>query len=251
MSRATPAERGTAHLRSLETYVLDPLERAERRALREREEIEAEGAAFRAFAARIADLPPATAERLPTAGQQTPAGRALATEPSPDRTDSIRTAYRETVLSVGHSDRVYGESLSANATAELGPALAALVDGSGTTASPPQRRALRGRALALAAEREQFCETLATEIGSVRTLREDLDAAIGELDSSVVPTWYREAWDARLEALVHRRQELLTDRSATIAGETDLCTYLYAGDDWTYPGLTAIARLCESVTAAE
>lgn len=245
MSRATPVERGTAHLRSLERYVRDPIRRAERRAVRERDEIAAERAAFRAFAARIADLPPASTGRQPTAE------RTLVDESRPDHTDAIRTAYRETVLSVDHYDRVYGESLSANVTAEFGPDLAAVVDGSGTTVPPPQRRALRGQALVLAHERAQFCETLAGESESLRTLCEDLGAAIGELDSSVIPAWYREEWDERLEALVHRRHELLIDRSSSIASETDLCTYLYDGDDWTYPGLTAIARLCESVTAAE
>lgn len=231
------------HLHILRKHVLDPLATAEERTERERADVVRERDAFEAFASRLATIP-TVAPASPTL----PLGEAR-TAPSRQTTERLRDAFRETVMSVPHYDDVYGESLEAHACGELGEELSQLFVHDATTPySDSHEELLTGAANQAAADRDRFRETLDTELDSLRTTYADLEAVLATLDTSIVPAWYRPEFEAEVKSILEARQATLYDRSvpASVDGHT-LCDYLYRDYPWTYPGLTAVAQLLDSV----
>lgn len=231
------------HLAVLHRHVLGPLSRALDVADRERTELAAEGDAFADFARRV--------ERIPADSGSEPrqrVGDGLRAAPS-QRTEDLRRAYRETVMAVPHYDDVYGESLATNAAAELGPDLAELVRaGSRVSFTPSHRSLLLGAAEKQARERETCRASVDGELDSLRSMRRELSDLLDTLDTSVVPAWYRSEFETRLDSIHADRQETIYGRSMPAALDSHtLCEYLYRDQVWTYPVLTAVARLRSSV----
>lgn len=234
----------TEFLRALRQHVLGPLATAERTLTAERTEVTAERDGFEAFAERLATIDPVSTP--PVSGPSPPMGGRDATV---DRLDRVRTAYRETVMSVSHYDDVYGESLVEHVAAECGDDLAA---GLRTDTSVPftstYKSGLRSAAVHAAQERALFLETLDREATSIETARRELAELVGQLDTTTVPEWYRERFADRLETVAHDRQETIRSRRTGpfLEGHA-LCEWLYRDASWTYPVLTAVARLREAM----
>ena len=231
------------HLYVLEKHVLGPLSTAETLATRERSEVAAERDAFEEFADRVSKLDPVTVDR-----QAVPLGDATNELPN-QRTERLRQAYEETVMAVSHYDDVYGESLEENVTVEFGAELAEVfrVDSS-VSFSPRHRELIVGAANQQARDRADFCDELDAEIDSLQSVHGDLSSLLGTLDNSTVPAWHSEEFTARIDAIQASRQSALFARSLPSRYDSHtLCGYLYGDEPWTYPGLTAVARVLDSV----
>lgn len=231
------------HLNVLRKHVLGPLSTAQGLAERERAEVAAERDAFEELANRVAGLSPVTADR-----QTVPLGSAA--KGSQDRrTESLRRAYRETVMAVPHYDDTYGEPLAENVTAELGAELAEIFRADSPVPFSPQHKDLLvGAAEQQAEDRDEFCDAIDDEVRSLQSIHRELSSLLGTLDNSIVPSWHSEEFLAKSEAIQASRQSTIASRSLPSGydGHT-LCGYLYGDESWTYPGLTAVARLLDSV----
>ena len=247
MAELDPRTGARQHLSVLRGHVLEPLSTAETVGERERVEVARERDAFQQFADRVADISPTS--------PQPPALRAgtVNTSVSTSKTEELREAYEETVMAVSHYDEVYGESVEENAVAEFGPDLASLlVPRNDVSFTEPQKQALVGVAEQRAADRDEFCSTLDSELNSLDSMRDDLTAVLDTLDSSIVPAWYREQFEKELTQVLSARQSTLGSRSSvSYTDGHSLCDYLYDEESWTYPGLTAVARLLDSVTVRD
>ncbi len=237
---------GREHLASLRAYVLDPVSAAETAVEREATEIRRERDAFEAFADRVEELAADSPRR-----SALPATTVLDERPRRSA-GAARRAYDDTVASLPHYDEVYGESIVANAAAELGPDAASLLvpDNDGPL-TERHKSVLAGAARRAATERDGFLNTLEVERESLRAAGEELTALLDELDASVVPDWYHERFESRLLEVVRDRQAELAGRSMSYVDGHDLCEYLNADVDWTYPVCIAVARLLESVTVRD
>lgn len=235
------------HLYVLHRHVLGPLSTAEAISDRERSEVAAERDAFDEFGDRVADLPAVSADR-----QTVPL--AAPSPESPDRRiGGLREAYEETVMAVPHYEDAYGETLEENATVELGAELAQLFRADSSASFSPQHRELLVSAATRQVEdREEFCAALDSEIESVQSTSAALSGLLDTLDNSIVPAWHSDEFRAELDAIQASRQSTLFSRSLPSGydGHT-LCGYLYGDEPWTYPGLTAVARLLDSVILQE
>lgn len=226
-------------LEALRQHVFTPLETANRAVEREQTEVTAELDAFETFAARLAMIEPVAQKSEP--GRQRMVARG---GPSADRMEQVRTAYRETVMSVPHYDEVYGESLVDNVAAECGSDLAAGIHAETSMAfHPSYKTALQTATAQAKQERRTFLDTLDREGRSVETARTDLTELIAQLDTTTLPEWHRETFANRLDRIVEARQETIqTRRTVPRLQNHALCEYLYQNNSWTYPVLTAVTR---------
>lgn len=224
---------------------LEPVGRAEDRVEWEREEVAAECRALDRFADRVEAI------EIPRPVLPAQAGGSLpAVDDAAGRMERVRTAYRETVMALAHYDREYGEPLVVHLAGEVGSDLARGVHAGGDEVFTPQfKGALLAAVRQARDERDAFLSTLEAEAASLAEAREALGAVAEALARDGEG---RRAGDRgppgplpeRLDAVVAERQELLHRRSPPhrVTGH-DLCTYLYQGEEWTYPVLAAAAAL--------
>ncbi|MFB6191715.1 MAG: hypothetical protein ABEI11_00155 [Haloarculaceae archaeon] len=229
--------------------VLAPVRTARETVEAERAEVIAERRAIEAFVDRVEALstargrPTGTGDRVP--GTETVA---LRTEAPGADLAAVRTAYRETVMAVDHYGAVYGDDLPESLAAEFGPELAVAVgDGAVGVLTPQLRGALVEAADESRDDRARFVDTLDGELGSLRAAAESVGDLLARLDGGdgagpAVPGEGAAVLD-RLDAIAARRQERLNRRPEFHRADGhDLCSYLYADADWTYPVLAGVAR---------
>jgi len=230
----------------LREHVLNPLTDAQAVVQREATEIDTEREAFDQLAQRVT-----TIETVPDR-QPKPQAHTLTVESQLQAADQLRQAYRETVMDVPHYDDVYGEPLGTNVAAELPPDVAVLFEDPADQITPDQKTRMRAAATNARASRETLAANLADEQESLATAYDELDAVITQLDGPHVPGGYTAQFEATLTKTIQTRQEILGDRHhRTRADGHDLCQYLYADQGWTYPVLTAVARLRSAVECPE
>lgn len=230
-------------LNSLRRHILEPLSTADRALERERTEVAAERDAFESFIERLMTITP---ENEPVV--EGPPLTVTVSELAPNRMDRVHAAYRETVMSVAHYDDVYGESLAENIAAEFGPDLAEGVHGDGLPLTPSYKNALRRAAAEAVQERRVFIDVLDRESQSIELARTELTDLITELDTTIIPEWYRETFTTKLDRVAQERQETLRTRRSLPRTENHALTeYLNHEEPWTYPVLTAVTRMRESV----
>lgn len=166
---------------------------------------------------------------------------------------ALQEGYEETVMAVHHYDHVYGESIEDNASAEFGPDLASLLSSeTPTTFTQSHKKLLVAAAKQRARDRDEFCDRLDAELHSLGSRRNDITTILNNLDTSIVPVWYREQFENEIRQLLRTRQSALGSQSSVpYLDEHSLCAYLYAEESWTYPILTATARLLDSVSVPE
>jgi len=227
---------------SLREHVLSPVSEAQEVARREHEEVDAEREAFWRFRDRVAGID--TVSPPPTVPK-----RRVASGLSDHRAvDRLRNAYRETVMDVPHYEDVYDEPLEPNFTAELAIGLPTGSQRDGTAFTDVYKSRLVAAIDQTLEQRAVFCDGLAGERDSLARGRDGLTDLLDELDGSSIPDWYSDEFEAESDEIVARRQETLRTRNrlGDVDGH-DLCTYLYQQREWTYPVLTAVARLRSSV----
>lgn len=231
------------YLFSLRQHVRKPISNALETAQQEHREVTRERDALDAFADRVSDFSTISSASI------SPSTVSLHSSQQSTDIEGLRQAYRETVMAVPHYDEVYDESLVSNVRAELGPEIATLFE-SNTEVSliSVQQQTVITAARQRAADRDKLCETLDAEISSLRSLRADLTAVLEELDSTIVPGWYRERFKDKLMAIITTRQSQLEERSLSHLDGHNLCESLYQNEPQTYPVLMAVARLRDCVT---
>lgn len=223
---------------SLRQHVLTPVSEAQSRVERELDEVDAERRAFGRFRDRVAGIEPVPPR------PDNPARQTVAHDPDDRTVEQLRGAYRETVMSVAHYDDVFGESLDTNVAAELSAEVATGFQRGGTRFTTMYKSRLTAAVDRAIAEREAFCETLATERDSLESCQESLVELLDPLDGPRVPVWHTTDFQDALSDIAHHRQEIV-HRGHTLSyiDDHDLYAYLYRDENWTYPVLTAIARL--------
>lgn len=234
----------TQVLRALRQHVLSPLATAERTLAAEQTEVTAERDGFETFAEHLETIDPV--RKRPVPGPPRPLGGRDSTV---DRLDRVRTAYRETVMSVSHYNDVYGESLVEHVAAECSDDLAAgLRPDTSVSFTATYKSGLRSAAAHAAQVRGLYLETLDREATSIETARRELTELLDQLDTTTVPEWYHARFAARLETVAHDRQETIRSRrTSTFLEGHALCEWLYQDASWTYPVLTAVARVREPI----
>jgi hypothetical protein len=231
-------------IRSLQEYVLSPISTASRAVDRERTEITDELNAFEAFRERLIDVDP-----VEKAVVQGPADQLVRSERTAEQMERVRTAYRETVMETSHYEDTYDESLFEHMAGEFG---AGIADGvrsdSSTVYSLPYRDMLRRGATQARLRREEFVADLDEEVESLDRARAALSDILSPLDTTVIPERYRDSFRAQIDDVAEQRQEIIRTRSTSpYLGEHSFCAYLYGEAPWTFPVLTAVTRLRESV----
>lgn len=232
------------YLSILRHHVLEPVISAEKLAQQERTEVARERDAFDAFADRVADITPKS--------PKPPALMAGSVESSTSvsETPELQQSYENTVMAVPHYDDVFGESIKEHSSAEFGAELASLLSTETRTSfTQSHKQALIAAAKQRANDRDIFCDRIDSELDSLGSMRHDLTNLLDNLDTNIVPAWYREQFEDELMQVLRARQSTIGSRSlVSYVDGHSLCGYLYDGKSWTYPVLTAIARLRDSVT---
>ena len=228
-------------LDSLNEYVAEPLETATASLERERRELTAECDALESFRDAVVDVRPEAA----SSRGQFPVGVDTG---SSDGTDTVRRAYEETFYAVDHQDEVYGDTLVESIASEFGWDFAAVLrPGSDVQFSRTLKEGLLGGVDRAIDERQSLLSCVEAEEASVERAAADLADLLEPIDSSVLPEWYRTTFENELRAITDTRQRTLHDRTKTFDNH-DFCSYLYEEHEWTYPVLTSVARLRESVS---
>ncbi|WP_058996330.1 hypothetical protein [Haloarcula sp. CBA1127] len=236
----TPAQDGTQwFLHTWRDHILEPVETALTVLDREHTELAAEQDGLEDFLQRLRAVDPAEQPSSPVGARS----RQSASDP----VEALRDAYADTMLAVDHYESVYDESLIENVAIEFGPDYAALFHPETNVGfSPPLKRSLVAAAEQAIDERTSLDRAVKIEQESMQEYRGSLQEIIETLDSTVVPEWYRETFQSDVTALLQQRQDQL--HSSVHRFEThEFCTYMYEEQLWTYPVLTSLARLQESV----
>lgn len=231
-------------IHSLREYVISPVSTATRLIEKERSEITAELEAFREFRDRINTID--AVERTPP---RYPGDRYERQKVGKKPIDRVRSAYRDTVMDTAHYEEVYDEQLVEHMAQELGPDVAeGLRIDTSVVFTPPYKMAIVTGATRAVASRKKFIETLDEEATSIETAKTTLTDVLAALDTTAVPEWHCEPFNERVTDIAQRRQNELREKSALPQlDEYSLYEYLYREEQWTFPVLTAIARLRESV----
>lgn len=170
--------------------------------------------------------------------------------------ETIRQAYRKTVMGVPHYESEYGDTLEANLTAEVGPTIAGQI-ADGQTLTQALYEALLEASKQCRSDRQNFCRLLRDELDSLH----DIAAELNEVESCIVSLDERitkashtgqltridhelATLESQCTDLANRRQETIHGRRRKhIAGidEVSLVGYLYADLETTTPALSDIA----------
>ncbi|KOX92758.1 DUF7260 family protein [Haloarcula rubripromontorii] len=236
----TPAQDGAQwFLHTWRDHILEPVETALTVLDEEHTELAAEQAGLEEFLQRLRAVDPVEQPSSPVG----PRSRQSASDP----VETLRDAYTDTMLAVDHYESVYDESLVENVAIEFGQDYAALFHPETNVGfSPPLKRSLVAAAEQAIDERTSLDRAVKIEQESIQEYHGSLREIIETLDSTVVPEWYRETFQSDVAALLQERQDQL--HSSVHRFEThEFCTYMYEDQLWTYPVLTSLARLQESV----
>lgn len=230
-----------SHLRALRRHVTSALHDATNIIEHEYDEIGDEIRAFEDFHEQVKTFAPSNTNQ--------PAPKSLRCSQEANMMQKVRQTYRNTILAVPHYEEVYGEPLQENITAELGPNIARCV----APESPAHfsdlfKKMLLAGTVSAIKRRRHLQHTLSVDLTSLTQVQNDLVDLLDNLDTVTIPSWYREDFRSRVDHLAQERQETLNQLSVpSKQSYHGFCQYLYSGQPWTYPVLTAIVRLREAV----
>lgn len=220
--------------------------------------------AFARFVDRIADLDADGSGTTAVAANEPLMTMSAA---PPDRQlQAVKSAYRETVMSLPHYEEEYDEPIAVNMAAEFGDEVAAaVIDGERLT--PPLKSALLQQGRDASDRRRRFVSTLDREAAQLAEAHESLSSVEGtlvELDEEPLLTRTFEelqsTWE-RLGQLEDRCVEVVEDRQDGLArmdrpyqnGDegVSLHEYLYRPLSVTYPVLADGATLIDHLRTAQ
>lgn len=237
--------------------------RAELAAERSRTSTEQE--AFARFARQVAGVEPSAGTYQLTSTDGGASAVSVADPPPPDdRLETVRDAYRETVMAMDHYEAEYGEPLARNLREEFGEEIAMAVM-NGDQLTPELKNVLVERAREAAHERERLRYRLDREADALESAHDELQtvgAAVQEAEQrALADRGYRELVDewnrlgeleSRISRLLTRRQEALQSRR--LSGGADpwrsIRSYLYGDLGTTFPVLSDGAALADRVKGA-
>jgi hypothetical protein len=224
--------------------------------------VRAERNAFRRFRQAVAKL---TATRPQTAEISSASG-VVQREPSDSELDSVREAYRETVMSVSHYEEDYGESLSRHLCAEFGEEIAAAVVG-GEQFTPHLKQALLQQATANQVRREKLMRVLESESEALTAYADRFDEIEADCDEAVSRPLLQQSYEdldgawATLDDLQTDLDDLLAERQSRLDrdlsvgpaqdGQHAFQQYVYSELGSDYPVLSSGVRLYERIRAAK
>lgn len=244
MASTAEYDSSTQYFESLRGYVLSPFPAARRIISQEQTQIEAELRGFETFLDRIEDIECEQPQWRYAEGIDGSQSRKLT---------KVRDAYQGTVMSVAHYDEVYDNTLLEDIEAEFGSELAAVVHPTTETSFTERTRELVVTAAKNSIQqRTAMLERLDAEEQSLVNAQEQIEGLVEELDGARIPYWYATTFLTRIEELACDRQTMI--RRTQTSGFTNghqLCEYLYADERWTYPVLTGLGRLRETVVVPE
>ncbi|MFW5918680.1 MAG: DUF7260 family protein [archaeon] len=236
--------------------VLTYLSSAENRIERELAEVEAEQAAYRQFAAEVADLSVQTGAATATTPQSL-----RAVKSGGPSVDVVQSAFETTVMAVDHYDDIYGEPWLVHLAGEFNEDIAVRLQGGGTV-NAPLKQALRQQAIEAADNREDLIHVLTTEREAIEDATETAESVVSSLDGiddQLADRSFDELAAAHedLEALQDRTDRLVRRRQRQIhretrcglwgAGDLTLQEYLYGPSPTTYPVLAAGLELTDDI----
>ena len=225
----------------------------------------AEQRAFEQFRSQLSEINPA--QTLPRSGASATGNGTMSVTGQPRKSPSaslkrVRTAYRETVMSVAHFESEYGDTLGENIAAEFGADLASQVS-DGQILIRTVHEALMAATESAIEERRQYGRNLEEERESLREIQAgvghceqrayELGDAVDEASGSdALATLDAQFGDleATCEELVTERQQLIHGRrSRQISGidRESLTTFLYGDFEITCPGLAEIVRCLDTL----
>ena len=257
--RKHTANEGVVTVRFVPNHVRSALEVV----MTEHERTAAERDAFAQFTDQIADLD-TSADTMETTPTQPAATQTLLQPDSQMDTQlaDVRTAYRETVMSVPHYAEEYDESLQEHLTAEFSPEIATTLTTSDQFLPSLQEH--------LITENHQACESRTRLLSALEDEASALQAAderlieLGSEFSDLLAAHSLEAWSSQ-ELLASRQQvrasereceELAADRQSTLRGQRitavqhidlEFTDYLYRSLSVAYPVLADITNLAETL----
>lgn len=169
--------------------------------------------------------------------------------------ETIRQAYRKTVMAVPHYESEYGDTLQANMTTEFGPTIAGHI-ADGQTLTQTLYEALLEATKQCRSDRQNFCRLLRDERDSLHHIAAELnevESCIVNLDDQINRASHTgqltridhelATLESQCTHLANRRQETIHGRTGKhIAGidEVSLVGYLYTELETAAPALSDI-----------
>ena len=236
--------------------------------------------AFARFARRVSNLDATAAQGYAAQGGNANQGSGLGPGPGvgalalsggggtppDDRLAQARQAYRETVMSVGHYEEEYGESLSENVSAEFGESVAIALE-EAETFTPGLRQTLvdgaetaRDRRNSLVRAIEQEEATLREAARTLSDVESDVESIEGGSTLSLSFEQLMDRWghlydlEQECETMLEERQETIRSGYGVplrLDGPISLQEYLYDSLPVTHPVLAEATRMLESVRAVQ
>lgn len=221
--------------------------------------------AFARFADQVAKLDPSpTSYQLASTEGATATVAMSGQQPSDNRLEAVRDAYRETVMAMPHYEEEYAEPMAQHLREEFGEEVATAVTG-GDRLTPELKQVLVRRARESAHERGRLMDRLDREADRLDTATEELEtirSVVNQTDQkSFVGSDFRDLADewnrlgefeSRLTRLLERRQESLQSewQAGDLSGLRSLQQYLYADMETDFPVLADGAVLADRLAAA-
>lgn len=228
----------------------------------ERTRIADEAEAFASFARRVSEVDVSTA---PVTDGGPATATAIDAPPPDDGVETVRDAYRDTVMAVPHYEAEYDESLATNMRLEFGADVANAVD-RGETLTPQLKGTLIERSRTAQRQRVALLEQLDSEREALEeaesTLRHCRRSADRIEEASLEDCTFDELRAERrlledrreaAEALLEDRQETIQTRERETGTRPDgpsFEQYLYEPIDATYPVLSEATSLVERIESA-
>ncbi|WP_227380601.1 DUF7260 family protein [Haladaptatus halobius] len=224
------------------------LPRAQRHLAKEESQLKAEIEAFEAFLDRLTEIPSHSYQTdggtlKDTFHSQSPSAHAPQ--------EAVQTAYRETILAVGHWEDAYGEETTLESMAdEFGVDVAVGLTGGSATWSPFMWNQLRRTSEEVIETRQRTLDVLTVERRQLRDLERslgDIGAELAAIERGHYSFTDRSdrlrSIERQLEELAQKHQSYLQQRQTS--NDTLFSAFIYAALETDYPGLAALATARE------
>lgn len=222
---------------------------------RDWERVNAERAAFKRFGDRVDSLHPVHGPE-PTADQADYCATTLLKHADASQLETLRSAYREMVMSVPHFESEYDESLETHMQAEFEPDIVTAV-ASDQPLTRPLKTAIVEASRQAATRRRDLQTCLEREATALQEVADSLDRLAEKRARCTIPSENRIRFETlatlweELRTIEFEYAQLCSDRQAHIRRNSpDLADvgnahhfhqYLYRSLDVTYPALADIA----------
>lgn len=227
------------HVSILTSHVLFPVRQMADLLNTEYEEIQSEIELFNAFCDAISSI-----ESVQSA-EAVPQVRIM--HASNNSTNKIISEYKRTVFSYDQYRQEYDETLQESMVNEFGRDVVTLLCADNTTRlTPGIKKTVLSSAEECIYQRDRLCTRIEAEITALEAVLDQLTTLVGSLNRVKIPSWYADGFTTEVEEMLLARQGHLHEETPGF-DRHKFYGYLTNEYPWTYPVLTAIARLREAV----